>query len=103
MRVFITGVTGFVGSHLAERLLDEGHEVVGVDAFIDYYPRAVKEANLASLVGRPGFAFHELDLRTAELEPLLDPSTVVVHLAAMPGLARSWTDVELYTTCNLLA
>ncbi len=103
MRVFITGVTGFVGSHLAERLLDEGHEVVGVDAFIDYYPRAVKEANLASLVGRPGFAFHELDLRTAELEPLLDPSTVVVHLAAMPGLARSWTDVELYTTCNRLA
>ncbi len=103
MRVFITGVAGFVGSHLAERLLDDGHTVVGVDAFIDYYPRAVKEANLAGLAGRPGFAFHELDLRTAELEPLLDPSTVVVHLAAMPGLARSWTDVELYTTCNLLA
>jgi UDP-glucuronate 4-epimerase len=103
MRVFVTGVAGFVGSHLAEALLARGHEVVGVDAFIDYYPRSVKEANLAGLVGRPGFRFHELDLRTAPLEPLLDGSSAVVHLAAMPGLARSWTDVELYTTCNLLA
>jgi UDP-glucuronate 4-epimerase len=103
MRVLVTGVAGFVGSHLAEALLDGGHEVVGVDAFIDYYPRTIKEANLAGLVGRPGFRFHELDLRSAPLEPLLDASTAVVHLAAMPGLARSWTDVELYTSCNLLA
>jgi UDP-glucuronate 4-epimerase len=103
MRVFVTGVAGFVGSHLAEALLARGHDVVGVDAFIEYYPRAVKEANLADLAGQPGFRFHELDLRTARIEPLLDGSTAIVHLAAMPGLARSWTDVELYTTCNLLA
>jgi nucleoside-diphosphate-sugar epimerase len=103
MRILITGVAGFVGSHLAEALLDRGDEVVGVDAFIDYYPRRIKEANLAGLFGRPGFEFHELDLRTAPIRHLLDSSTSVVHLAAMPGLARSWTDVELYTTCNLLA
>jgi nucleoside-diphosphate-sugar epimerase len=103
MRILITGVAGFVGSHLAEALVDRGHEVVGVDAFIDYYPRRVKEANLAGLIESPAFEFHELDLRTAPVRPLLDDATSVVHLAAMPGLARSWTDVELYTTCNLLA
>ena len=103
MRVLITGVAGFVGSHLAEALLDLGHEVSGLDAFIDYYPRPVKEANLAGLLNRPGFEFHELDLRTDPIRPLLDGATSVVHLAAMPGLVRSWTDVELYTTCNLLA
>jgi nucleoside-diphosphate-sugar epimerase len=103
MRILITGVAGFVGSHLAEALVDRGNEVVGVDAFIDYYPRRIKEANLAGLIERPGFEFHELDLRTAPIRPLLDSRTSVVHLAAMPGLARSWTDVELYTTCNLLA
>lgn len=103
MRIVITGVAGFVGSHLAEALLAGGHEVVGVDAFIDYYPRPVKERNLAGLIGRPGFTFHEADLRAAPLEPIVDGAGAVVHLAAMPGLARSWTDVELYTTCNLLA
>jgi nucleoside-diphosphate-sugar epimerase len=103
MRVLITGVAGFVGSHLAEAMLDRGDEVVGVDAFIDYYPRPVKEANLAGLTQRPGFEFHELDLRTDPIRPLLDGTTPVVHLAAMPGLARSWSDVDLYTTCNLLA
>jgi nucleoside-diphosphate-sugar epimerase len=103
MRIVITGVAGFVGSHLAEALLAGGHEVVGLDAFIDYYPRPVKERNLAGLFARPGFTFHERDLRTDSLEPLVEGAGAVVHLAAMPGLARSWTDVELYTTCNLLA
>lgn len=103
MRILVTGAAGFVGSHLCEALLAAGHEVVGVDAFIDYYPRPVKERNLTGLIGRPGFTFHELDLRSGPIRPLLDASTSVIHLAAMPGLARSWSDVELYTTCNLLA
>jgi UDP-glucuronate 4-epimerase len=103
MRLIVTGAAGFIGSHLSEALLAAGHDVVGLDAFIDYYPRPVKEANLASARAERRFAFHEVDLRSADLEPLVDGADAVIHLAAMPGLVRSWTDVELYTTCNLLA
>jgi nucleoside-diphosphate-sugar epimerase len=103
MRLVVTGAAGFIGSHLSEALLAAGHDVVGVDAFIDYYPRTVKEANLGAARADRRFAFHELDLRTADLESLVDGADAVIHLAAMPGLVRSWTDVELYTTCNLLA
>jgi nucleoside-diphosphate-sugar epimerase len=103
MRLIVTGAAGFIGSHLSEALLAAGHEVVGLDAFIDYYPRPVKEANLATARAQAGFAFHEVDLRSADLEPLVDGADAVIHLAAMPGLVRSWTDVELYTTCNLIA
>jgi UDP-glucuronate 4-epimerase len=103
MRLVVTGAAGFIGSHLSEALLSAGHEVVGVDAFIDYYAREVKEANLARARAQDRFTFRELDLRSADLVDLVDGADAVVHLAAMPGLVRSWTDVELYTTCNLLA
>lgn len=102
MRILVTGVAGFVGSHVGERLLADGHEVVGLDAFTDYYPRPVKERNLAGLLGRPGFAFHELDLRTDPLAPAVDGVEAVIHEAAMPGLPRSWQDVEAYLDCNVL-
>ena len=103
MKCLVTGAAGFIGSHLCERLLADGHSVIGVDAFIPYYPRAVKEANLAACRAQPGFAFHALDLRTDELRGLLDGAEVVFHLAAMAGLAKSWTDFELYQSCNLTA
>src|SRR5207253_8798578 len=103
MKCLVTGAAGFIGSHLCERLLADGHEVAGVDAFIPYYPRSIKEANLSGLRGQKGFAFHELDLRSAPLAEALDGAAVVFHLAAMAGLARSWTDFDLYQTCNLTA
>ena len=103
MRLIVTGAAGFIGSHLSEALLAAGHDVIGADAFIDYYPRDVKEANLSAARANRRFTFHELDLRTGNLESLVDGADAVIHLAAMPGLVRSWTDVELYTTCNLLA
>jgi UDP-glucuronate 4-epimerase len=102
-RVLVTGAAGFIGSHLCEALLAQGFEVVGLDAFIPYYPRADKEAHLADLLGADGFTFHEADLRTAPLEPMLDGVDAVAHLAAMPGLMRSWTDFELYLSCNVAA
>jgi nucleoside-diphosphate-sugar epimerase len=103
MRVVVTGAAGFIGSHLSEALIAQGHEVVGLDAFIPYYPRPFKERNLEGLRNAAAFRFHEADLRTAPIEPLIEGADAVVHLAAMPGLVRSWTDFDLYLTCNVAA
>ena len=62
MRCLITGVAGFIGSHLAETLLANGHDVCGIDAFIDYYPRQIKERNLRKLWSWDNFTFIEGNL-----------------------------------------
>jgi UDP-glucuronate 4-epimerase len=102
-RVLVTGVAGFLGSHLAEALLDDGDQVVGVDAFIDSYPRWHKERNLLRLRQSDRFAFTELDLRTDPLDEVLEGVDVVVNEAAFAGLPRSWHEVDTYVACNLLA
>lgn len=99
----VTGAAGFVGSHLAERLTSEGHTVHGIDAFIPYYPRPLKEDNVVTLRTRPNFHFHEIDLRTGDLLPLLAGVDVVFHLAAQAGLRRSWSEFDSYMTCNIQA
>ena len=71
MVVLVTGGAGFIGSHLCERLIRDGHEVVGVDCFIDYYPRQVKEANLAWLRAQPRFHFIEANLLELDLPALV--------------------------------
>jgi nucleoside-diphosphate-sugar epimerase len=103
MTCVVTGAAGFIGSHLCERLLQAGHAVRGVDAFIPYYPRAVKESNLAGCRSHRGFDLRSIDLRADPLDELLADAEVVFHLAAMPGLPRSWTDFELYESCNVAA
>lgn len=103
MRYLVTGAAGFIGSHLCDRLLDLGHDVTGLDAFIPYYPKPVKERNLAGALKHPRFRFLPLDLRTDDLRPAVEGVDVVYHLAAMPGLVASWTDFDLYQTCNLTA
>ncbi|OQA29150.1 MAG: dTDP-glucose 4,6-dehydratase [Verrucomicrobia bacterium ADurb.Bin345] len=102
-RCLVTGAAGFIGSHLSEALLAMGHDVVGVDAFIPYYPRPLKETNLKPLIDHPRFVFHELDLRTAELAPAVDGCDVIFNEAAMAGLMKSWSEFELYVSCNIIA
>lgn len=99
-RCMVTGAAGFIGSHLCEALLARGHEVVGIDAFIPYYPRSFKENNLTGLRENKSFTFHEADLRTAALHELLHGADVVFHLAAMAGLMKSWSDFHAYSSCN---
>src|SRR5580693_9402558 len=103
MKCLVTGAAGFIGSHLCERLLQNGHSVVGLDCFIPYYPRALKEANLAEARRHPAFSFVARDLRTDALAPTLEGVDTVFHLAAMPGLAKSWTNFDLYESCNVTA
>ena len=71
MNAFVTGVAGFVGSHLAERLLERGVGVIGIDCFTDYYARSIKEANIASVQERPGFRFVEGTIQDTDLASLV--------------------------------
>ena len=103
MKCIVTGAAGFIGSHLCEALLDAGHEVAGVDAFIPYYSPAVKERNVARALEHPRFRLHRLDLRTDRADELVADAEVIYHLAATPGLVKSWTDFDSYLTCNTQA
>lgn len=103
-KVLVTGCAGFIGSHLCEALLDRGDDVVGVDCFTDYYPRARKEANLAAFRERPGFRFVETDLAEADLAALFADRTVIFHLAAQAGVRASWgSEFETYVRNNVRA
>lgn len=101
----VTGAAGFIGSHLVDRLLADGHRVVGIDCFTDYYPRDVKERNLQAALRHPGFSLVEADLRDnrVDLAGIIESAGVVFHLAAMGGLLRSWSGFESYLSCNVLA
>lgn len=103
MNCLVTGCAGFIGSHLCERLLADGHRVVGVDCFTAYYPRPIKDRNLAAVQSHPNFRFLELDLSADPLGDAVGRAEVIFHLAAMPGLNKSWTDFDLYARHNLTA
>ena len=104
MRCLITGIAGFIGSHLAERLLNLEYEVVGVDAFIDYYPRNIKEANLEKIKENPNLQFIEADLNEMNLEALVEGCDYIFHQAAQAGVRASWgQEFKIYTDCNIKA
>jgi len=104
MKALVTGVAGFIGSTLSERLIAQGAGVVGIDSFTDYYPRAIKESNLAGLRRSSAFRFIESRLQDADLPAILADRTHVFHLAAQAGVRKSWgRDFGVYTTNNVEA
>jgi UDP-glucuronate 4-epimerase len=101
MRILVTGAAGFIGSHLAERLVALGHQVRGIDCFTDYYSRALKELNARAL-RREGAELMALDLAVDDLSPAVDGVEFIVHLAAQPGISAT-TSFETYLRNNVEA
>ena len=102
MSILVTGAAGFLGSHLAERLVLEGHRVVGLDSFDAFYDRAIKERNLTSLRAASTFSMLEGDIRDeATLDGVPSDVTLVVHLAARAGVRPSIEDPQLYSSVNV--
>ena len=104
MRILVTGAAGFIGFHLARRLLADGHQVTGVDGMTRYYDPALKDARLAELTPLPGFSFERLMLEdmpalTAAFERA--QPEVVVHLAAQAGVRYSLENPRAYADANL--
>ncbi len=104
MRFVVTGACGFIGSHLSDRLLAAGHEVVGIDGYVPFYPREMKEKNIAKALASQRFTLHETLLEGApNLESLLDGADAIYHLAAQAGVRASWgADFAGYVEHNVL-
>lgn len=103
-RYLVTGAAGFVGSHVSEALIGQGHRVTGVDAFSGNYSRERKLANLAELRTQSGFSLIEGNLLQLDLDALLGDVDVVIHLAGQPGVRSSWgEEFAPYLDNNVLA
>jgi nucleoside-diphosphate-sugar epimerase len=104
VKAFVTGCAGFIGSTLADRLLADGADVVGVDCFSDYYPRPVKERNLSAARTHPRFRFIESPVQDLDLTAELGDRTHIFHLAAQAGVRKSWgRDFAIYSVNNIEA
>ena len=104
MRCLVTGSAGFIGAHLAQRLVGEGHDVVGVDCLRDNYDVADKKANLAWVAASGPVDQRDLDLSADDLAEVVAGVEVVFHLAGQPGVRASWGDgLAVYTRDNVLA
>ena len=101
MKTLVTGCVGFIGSHLTDMLLEQGHEVIGIDCFTDYYPREIKEKNLSNALKNNNFKLIEEDILEMDKFPDVD---YVFHEAAQAGVRASWgKSFEIYTRNNIEA
>ena len=100
-KALVTGGVGFIGSHLVDRLLEQGYEVIGIDCFTDYYPREIKEKNISKALENKRFKLIEGEILNMDQFPEVD---YVFHLAAQAGVRASWgKSFEIYTRNNIEA
>tara|TARA_B100000029_G_scaffold475233_1_gene518318 strand:- start:457 stop:1428 length:972 start_codon:yes stop_codon:yes gene_type:complete len=98
----VTGVAGFIGSTLAERLLKNKFKVIGIDSFTEYYPRKIKQNNIKLLRKNKDFSFINKDILNSDLKKIFNKSDFLFHLAAQPGVRASWgKDFENYSRNNI--
>ena len=105
MDILLTGVAGFIGLHAANRLLEDGHRIIGVDNLNDYYAPSLKHARLAQLKPYPNFTFHPLDLsEKSALEIALGDTRIthILHLAAQAGVRYSLENPHSYIQSNVM-
>ena len=99
MKTLVTGCAGFIGSHLVDKLLERGYEVIGMDCFTDYYHREIKEKNIENALKNNNFKLIEEDIMNMDNFPEVD---YVFHLAAQAGVRASWgKSFEIYTRNNI--
>lgn len=104
--IIITGCAGFIGSHLSEKLLSEGNQIIGIDNFDPYYDRSIKERNMTGFINHENFRFLELDLadyKTLSVGLKDDQVDVIVHLAGKAGVRPSIEDPQGYIRANVVA
>ena len=109
MKILLTGCAGFIGSHTLDRLLADGHHVIGVDNFDPFYDRSLKTANIQAHADHPDFELLEADLADSETYQKLnflvgnDPIDAIIHLAAKAGVRPSIEDPVGYQRANVIA
>lgn len=102
--MLVTGAAGFIGSHLCERLIEDGYHVAGIDSFTDYYSPERKRRHLKNVISDPRFELFEDDLNRCDIGELLDGVSAVFHLAAQAGVRKSWgKDFICYVESNITA
>ena len=102
MKILVTGAAGFIGSHLAEELNEQGHQVVAIDSLSDFlYPREIKERNIQNFKSL-GINFFPVDIRSNRIDEIIKGCDYVINEAAIPGLVKSWSHMGSYIEANVL-
>ena len=102
-QITVTGAAGFIGSTLTENLLKIGHNVKGIDSFTNYYSVKIKEKNIENCLKNPNFSLIREDLETVNLSEIFQNSEYIFHLAAQPGVRKSWgKDFDIYNQNNIV-